>query len=126
MFFVVSPRSKPHIGYMSWTTLRASTLAALLATFVFGLGIGAPAGYAQSPTAPPVVPESIQVPAGNQFLLVRHAIGTQDYVCQPSGSEFKFVLVTPRATLLGDDDRKAGTHYFSPNPFEGGTVRATW
>ena len=107
-----------------WTP--ASLMVAVLATLAFQLGVGAPTGFAQASMALPTVPEAIQVPAGNQLFLVRHARGTQDYVCLPSGSEFKFVLVTPRATLFGDDDHQAGTHYFSPNPFEGGTIRVTW
>ena len=105
---------------------RPSFIAAMFTTLVFILAISAPAGFAQAPTALPAVPDAIQVPAGNQLFLVRHAVGTQDYVCLPSGSEFKFVLVTPRATLFDDDEQKAGTHYFSPNPFEGGTTRVTW
>jgi hypothetical protein len=72
------------------------------------------------------VPDAIQVPSGNSLFLVRHAVGTQDYVCLPSGNDFRFALVTPRATLFGDDDQQTATHYFSPNPFESGAIRATW
>ena len=76
---------------------------------------------------PPPVPSNIQVPAGSKAFLVGHAVGTQDYVCLPSGTGVKFVLFTPQATLFnGSDDRELTTHYFSPNPSEGGTIRATW
>src|SRR4030095_16037969 len=75
----------------------------------------------------PPVPSNIQVPAGSKAFLVGHAVGTQDYVCLPSGTGVKFVLFTPQATLFnGSDERELTTHYFSPNPSEGGTIRATW
>jgi hypothetical protein len=75
---------------------------------------------------PPRVPANIQVPAGNKVFLVGHAVGTQNYVCLPSGTGFSFVLFTPQATLFSERDKQVATHYFSPNPFEGGTIRATW
>ncbi len=74
---------------------------------------------------PPPVPANIQVPAGNKLFLVGHAIGTQNYVCQPVGDGVKFALFTPQATLFSDD-KQVTTHYFSPNPDEGGKIRATW
>ena len=75
------------------------------------------------------------VPAGNKLFLGTHAVGTQNYVCQPSGAGVAYVLFTPQATLFGDDGGQVITHYFSPNPFEpntdpkvvaDGTIRATW
>jgi hypothetical protein len=90
--------------------------------------------YADNITPPPV-PANIQVPAGNKVFFVGHAVGTQDYVCVPSDTGFRFVLFTPQATLFGDDGRQRVTHYFSPNPFEANTdpkvlgdhmIRATW
>jgi hypothetical protein len=44
--------------------------------------------------------------------------------CPDSG--FAFTLFTPQATLFGDNEKQVITHYFSPNPSEGGTIRATW
>jgi len=105
---------------------RASLIATAVTTLAVLLGLGAPTSFAQAPSALPAVPEAIQVPTGNQLFLVRHAVGTQDYVCLPSGSDFKYVLVTPRATLYDDDEQKVATHYISPNPLEGGTPRVTW
>jgi Protein of unknown function (DUF3455) len=84
---------------------------------------------------PPPVPANIQVPQGNKAFLVGHAIGTQNYVCLPSGDGFKFTLFTPQATLFSNDHEELTTHFFSPNPSENppppgqisnGTVRATW
>jgi hypothetical protein len=64
-------------------------------------------------------------------------VGTQNYACLPAGTDFKFTLVTPEATLFSDDGGQAITHYFSPNsnPLDpntnpkvvaDGAIRATW
>jgi Protein of unknown function (DUF3455) len=74
----------------------------------------------------PPVPDDITVPAGNKVFRVGHAVGTQNYVCLPSGQDFKFTLFTPQATLYSDEGGQLITHYFSPNAFEGETIRATW
>ena len=80
---------------------------------------------------PPPVPANLEVPAGNTAFLVGHAVGTQNYVCLPSGSGFAFTLFTPEATLFTDDDKQVITHFFSPNlspipPEVRDTIRATW
>jgi len=75
----------------------------------------------------PRVPDNIQVPAPSVPYLVGHAVGTQNYVCLPSGAGFKFTLFTPEATLFDEKGKQIITHYFSPNPDESGNpVRATW
>ena len=74
---------------------------------------------------PPPVPAAVQVEAGHKLFLVGHAIGTQNYVCVPSGDSVKYVLFTPQATLFSDG-KQATTHFFSPNPDQNGTVRAAW
>jgi hypothetical protein len=76
--------------------------------------------------SPPPVPANIAVPEGNEAVLVGHASGTQNYVCLPSGSSFAWTLFTPQATLFNRGEQEIQTHYFSPNPLENGTVRATW
>jgi hypothetical protein len=75
---------------------------------------------------PPSVPVRIQVPEGNEVFFIGHAFGTQDYVCAPSGAGVAFVLTTPEAVLFDNPARRVVNHYFSPNPVEGGTIRATW
>ncbi len=98
---------------------RATVALLLLAT----IGIqGARAGGIPTPN----VPFNIKVPAGNNVFFVGHAVGTQNYVCLPSGDSVKFVLFTPQATLFSDDEKQVTTHFFSPNPFENGTIRPTW
>jgi hypothetical protein len=86
----------------------------------------------------PPVPPGLQVPAGNKAFLVGHAVGTQNYICLPcpnattpaamcpDASGFAFILFTPEATLFNDDEKQITTHFFSPNPDENGTIRATW
>jgi hypothetical protein len=77
---------------------------------------------------PPAVPETIQVPESNEAFFLGHAAGTQNYICLPSPTIGKvaWTLFTPQATLFDDGGEQITTHFFSPNPFESGIVRATW
>ncbi len=86
-------------------------------------------------TPPPLPTGLAPVPPGQKLFLVGHAVGTQNYVCRPSGAGVAYILFTPEATLFGDDGGQVITHYFSPNPFEpntdpkvvaDGMIRATW
>ena len=72
------------------------------------------------------MPDKLQPPEGNKLFLIGHAFGTQDYVCGASGSGVAFVLTTPEAVLFDNPARRVVNHFFSPNPVEGGTIRATW
>jgi hypothetical protein len=107
-------------------------LSTLLTACVIALGFAiavAPARAAHDGAdrvTPPPVPANIQVPEQNEAFLVGHAVGTQNYVCLPSGSGFAWSLFTPQATLFTDRGRQLQTHFFSPNPSEAGAVRATW
>jgi hypothetical protein len=99
--------------------LRLTTCAAALAVaFTVSLPQLAHADH----VTPPPVPSDIQVPAGNKAFLEGHAVGTQDYICLPSGWTF----FGPQATLFNDHDKQIITHFLSPNPDESGTPRATW
>ena len=118
------------------TAGRVSVMTMLLVS-VLALSFAIPApqpAYADTIT-PPSVPDNIKVPAGNKAFMVGHAVGTQNYVCVPSGSSFRFVLFTPEATLFDGDGEQLTTHYFSPNPEEPNTdprvvsayvIRAAW
>jgi hypothetical protein len=87
-------------------------------------------------TPPPLPDGMAPVPAGNELFLGTHAVGTQNYVCKPSGAGVAYVLFTPQATLSGEDGVQVITHFNSPNPDEPntdpkvvapqGTIRATW
>jgi hypothetical protein len=86
------------------------------------------AAHAQTVT-PPVVPPGLEVEAPNEAFLLGHGVGTQNYVCQPAASlgRVAWTLFTPQATLFSDQHEQLTTHFFSPNPDEGGiVVRATW
>ena len=86
------------------------------------------AAHAQTVT-PPTVPAGLEVPAPNEAFLLGRGVGTQNYVCQPADSlgRVAWTLFTPQATLFSDQDEQLTTHFFSPNPDEGGVIiRVTW
>ena len=112
----------------------AGMLLAGVAAMAFALS--SPQAAQADGTIPPPLPAGLApVPAGNKLFLVGHAVGTQNYVCRPSGAGVAYILFTPQATLFGDDGGQVITHFFSPNPFEpntdpkvlaDGMIRATW
>ena len=61
-------------------------------------------------TPPPLPAGMAPVPEGNKLFLGTHAVGTQNYVCRPSGAGVAYVLFTPQATLFGDDGGQIITH----------------
>jgi len=82
---------------------------------------------------PPSVPPGLEIDAGNVPFLIGHGDGTQNYVCAPCDPAtpncplgVKFTLFTPQATLFDDAGGQLITHFFSPNPAEGGVIRVTW
>jgi hypothetical protein len=75
---------------------------------------------------PPLVPPTLQVPAGSKAFREGAAIGTQDYICLLSSSGFAWTFFGPQATLFNKRDQQIITHFLSPNPFENGTPRVTW
>jgi hypothetical protein len=110
------------------------TLAIILGLSAFSLQ-ARPARADGNITPPTLPPGMAPVPAGNKLFLGTHSVGTQNYVCRPSGAGVAYVLFTPEATLSGEDGGQVITHNFSPNPFEpntdpkvvaDGTIRATW
>jgi hypothetical protein len=109
-------------------TARRTPLIAHLTALGMAFTIALPhAAHAQSVTPPPV-PTDLEVLAPNQAFLLGRGVGTQNYVCQPSGplGRVAWTLFTPQATLFSDLDEQLTTHFFSPNPAEGGIVRVTW
>jgi hypothetical protein len=120
--------------------MRKITMTLLTLLFALLPLAGAYGQAAQQPFAitPPPLPAGLApVPAGNKLFLGTHSVGTQNYVCRPSGAGVAYVLFTPEATLFGEDGGQAITHYFSPNPnpfdpntdpkvVADGAIRATW
>ena len=74
----------------------------------------------------PDVPGEIVVPDGHVPFLVGHAVGTQGYFCVGSGASSVWVPFGPQATLFDEAFEQAITHFLSPNPDQGGALRATW
>ena len=108
------------------TITRRIRLIAGMSALGTALTIAVPqVAHAQNLTPPPV-PDRIQVLEPNEVFLIGHAFGTQDYVCAASGAGVAFVLTTPEAVLFDNPARRVVNHYFSPNPVERGTIRATW
>lgn len=99
-----------------------------ITTLGIALTLALPHGAQAQGVTPPPVPANIEVPALNEAFLLGRGVGTQNYECQPVDSlgRVDWVLFTPQATLFGDGDEQLTTHFFSPNPFENGVVRATW
>lgn len=116
-----------------YITVQPAVRAILRTACATVLGVASMVGlpntaHAQTVTPPPV-PADIEVLAPNEAFLLGHAVGTQNYVCQPSGSvgRVSWTLFTPEATLFSDQREQLITHFFSPNPDEGSiVVRATW
>jgi len=115
-------------------TLLIACATALAVAFTAGL----PQPAHADKVTPPAVPDDVKVPEGAKAFLVGHATGTQNYICLPCpnpttppgtkcpDSGFAFQLFTPEATLFADNEKQIITHFFSPNPDQGGSIRATW
>ncbi len=101
-------------------------LIACAMVLAMAVGVSVPAPVAADHVKLPAVPSNIQAPPGAKAYLKAHAIGTQNYICLPSGSGFAWTLFGPQATLYKDNGTQLITHFLSPNPDESGTLRATW
>jgi hypothetical protein len=86
---------------------------------------------------PPSVPTNLRLdPALFVPFFKGHGVGTQNYICKPTGpTTVGFVLFTPQATLFNENGKQLTTHFFSPNPFEANVeptvignreIRVTW
>src|SRR5262245_50404175 len=125
-----SNRSKPTLPRI----LLAASSTALAAAFAVALPRPAHAGRITQPR----VPADIHVDEGNTPFLEGHGVGTQNYICLPcpnpstpasqcpDTSGFAWLRFTPEAHLFSDNDKQVTSHFFSPNPDENGTIRATW
>ena len=97
----------------------------LIATFAlaFTTATHAGGGYVR-----PLVPATIEPPAGLKLVLVGHAVGTQNYICAPAATPtgVDWLFVGPQATLFDDYGRQITTHYQSKNPLKNDALHATW
>src|SRR5262249_52640149 len=118
-------------------TGRRTVLGAWSTALAVALTVSVSPAHAAQVTPPPV-PTALEVEAGNRPFLEGHGVGTQNYICLPcpnattpatscpDDSGFAWILFTPEATLFDDHGKQLTTHFFSPNPAEHGTIRATW
>jgi hypothetical protein len=95
----------------------------LRAALFIGIGIlmlGTAAASAQGKDAPvkeepPDVPDTIQAPAGEEVVLLAHAIGSQVYTCQAAADgKFSWTLKAPEAELHDRKDKVIGQHSAGP------------
>jgi hypothetical protein len=96
--------------------------AALALSFTAGQPVSARDDH---PRRPPV-PGNIEAPVESKVFFAGHAVGTQNYICLPSGGGVAWTLFGPQATLFDDHEKQVITHFLSANPDEGGILRATW
>ena len=116
------------------TTRRIMPSACATALAVaFAVALPQPARAAT--VTPPRVPQKVEVPSGHTAFLVGHGVGTQNYICLPTGPDSAaYTLFTPEATLFkpADNTKQLITHFFSPNRTPTalgeteGTIRVTW
>ena len=107
--------------YIPHGLLLTVIAVALALAFVVGL----PHSALADKILVPDVPDKLKPPEGAKVFLVGHAIGTQNYICLPSGAGFAYSLFTPQATLFDDTHEQIITHFFSVNP-KNGIIRPTW
>ena len=90
------------------------------------IAMAAPIAAMAGAITPPAVPGNLAVPQGSEAFAIGHAVGTQQYVCLPSGAVAKWVLFGPQATVFDEEGEQVMTHFLSPNPAESNAPRATW
>ena len=95
----------------------------LIAAAVLGLGVvmfgtsqaSAQTGDSPQKEVPPDVPDAIQVPAGEEVVLLAHATGSQIYTCQAAADgKFGWTLKAPDAELHDRKDKVIGQHFAGP------------
>ncbi len=98
---------------------RLSIAAAIIGLVV--LTLGASLASAQAKDSPqkevaPDVPDAIQVPAGEEVVLLAHATGSQIYTCQAAADgKFSWTLKAPDAELHDRNDKVIGSHSAGPS-----------
>jgi hypothetical protein len=96
----------------------ARSIALVMLVLIVGSAVMAAQAKDAAPTpkeTPPDVPDSLQVPAGEEVVLLAHATGSQIYTCQagPDG-KFSWALKAPEAELHDRKDKVIGEHSAGP------------
>jgi hypothetical protein len=106
--------------------MRRLTSASVVGLFVLIVGVSLASAQpsrqkdsqpkdSQHKESPPDVPDSIQVPAGEEVVLFVHASGSQIYACQAAaGDRFSWTLKGPEAELRDRNDKVIGQHSAGP------------
>ena len=105
---------------------RLFGLSSAIRACMAALALALLAGMTASPAlaggvTPPVTPPAITPPAGNAAFLMGNAIGTQGYVCLPSGTGASWTVNSSRpqatlfVTLFGSFTQQIITHFLSPD-----------
>ena len=127
-----------HCNASKTLTARRTLLVACSTALAIACTVALPQRADAARITPPAVPGTIQIEEGNTPFLLGRGVGTQNYICLPcpnattpatacpDTSGFAWLLFTPEATLFDDHGKQLTTHFFSPNPDENGTIRATW
>jgi Protein of unknown function (DUF3455) len=100
-------------------TKSVNRLAAL-GFVLFGCAFGTVTHAAAQNIAHPTTPADLTPPPGNSAFLLGHGVGTQGYVCLPSGAGASWTVkgARPEATLFEKffgHDIQIITHFLSPN-----------
>lgn len=111
-----------HINHYSCKTERSEDMKNFLNTIsriaaVTAIGGSILAGCASTTLTPPVVADSLKVPAGQTLALVTQATGVQIYVCSASkadATKFEWAFKAPEADLFDNAGVKIGRHYGGP------------
>ena len=106
---------------MSWKR------TAIVVTMSVTLG-GAAHAAGKVTITPPPVPSNLEVDPRFEPFLVRHAYGTQNYICVPAATPTggDWLFLGPQATVFKADGEQDLTHFLSKNPFKGNALHATW
>jgi hypothetical protein len=86
--------------------IRGLAYATLLAAASAGLS---------SSIAAQDIPQQLQPPANEQFLLQVHAKGDQVYICKGDAEQFTWTLKAPDAQLFDKDGKPFGRHFAGPS-----------
>ena len=97
-------------------TTRLTRLVIACAAVALASSVLLPQPARAGHVTPPPVPANLVVPAGNEAFLEGHAVGTQDYICLPSGAGFAWTFFGPQATLFNDHAHQIITHFPQPEP----------
>jgi hypothetical protein len=99
---------------------RTESFRSILLSVAFVSTVSVMPLIADNHVTPPATPAAITPPAGNKAFVMGHAVGTQGYICLPSGSGASWTVVAsrPQATLfinLGPLSQQILTHFLSPD-----------